>query len=88
MLSERGRLARIKAHGAATLRTLRSLKTLRTLATRPQNKKNLSIKKIEISVWEEKKMARSTGLEPVASGVTGRRYNRLNYDRTSIVKEW
>ena len=35
-----------------------------------------------------KKMARSTGLEPVASGVTGRRYNRLNYDRTSIVKEW
>jgi hypothetical protein len=26
------------------------------------------------------KMAGSTGLEPAASGVTGRRYNRLNYD--------
>ncbi len=25
-------------------------------------------------------MAGSTGLEPAASGVTGRRYNRLNYD--------
>ncbi len=26
------------------------------------------------------KMAGSTGLEPAASGVTGRRYNHLNYD--------
>ncbi len=26
------------------------------------------------------KMAGSTGLEPAASGVTGRRYNQLNYD--------
>ena len=25
-------------------------------------------------------MAGSTGLEPAASGVTGRRYNHLNYD--------
>ena len=25
-------------------------------------------------------LAGSTGLEPAASGVTGRRYNRLNYD--------
>jgi hypothetical protein len=25
-------------------------------------------------------MAGSTGLEPAASGVTGRRYNQLNYD--------
>ena len=25
-------------------------------------------------------MAGRTGLEPAASGVTGRRYNRLNYD--------
>ena len=27
-------------------------------------------------------MAESTGLEPAASGVTGRRYNQLNYDST------
>ena len=26
------------------------------------------------------KLAGSTGLEPAASGVTGRRYNQLNYD--------
>jgi hypothetical protein len=25
-------------------------------------------------------LARSAGLEPAASGVTGRRYNQLNYD--------
>ena len=26
-------------------------------------------------------LARRTGLEPAASGVTGRRYNQLNYHR-------
>ncbi len=26
------------------------------------------------------RVAGSTGLEPAASGVTGRRYNQLNYD--------
>ena len=31
-------------------------------------------------------MAGSTGLEPAASGVTGRRYNRLNYD--PVINEW
>ena len=29
---------------------------------------------------ERKKLAGSTGLEPAASGVTGRRSNQLNYD--------
>ncbi len=29
------------------------------------------------------KMAERTGLEPAASGVTGRRYNRLNYRSVS-----
>ena len=28
--------------------------------------------------------ARRTGLEPAASGVTGRRYNQLNYDRATL----
>ena len=31
------------------------------------------------------RMAGSTGLEPAASGVTGRRYNRLNYDPARTV---
>ena len=35
--------------------------------------------------FEIKKMARSTRLELAASGVTGRRYNQLNYDRTKMV---
>ena len=30
-------------------------------------------------------MAGSTGLEPAASGVTGRRYNRLNYDPETLL---
>ena len=30
-------------------------------------------------------MAERTGLEPVASGVTGRRYNRLNYRSAYVV---
>src|SRR5687767_5009498 len=30
------------------------------------------------------KMAGSTGLEPAASGVTGRRSNQLNYDPTAL----
>ena len=29
-------------------------------------------------------LAGSKGLEPAASGVTGRRYNRLNYDPVQI----
>ena len=29
-------------------------------------------------------LAGSTGLEPAASGVTGRRYNQLNYDPESF----
>jgi hypothetical protein len=29
-------------------------------------------------------LAGSMGLEPTASGVTGRRYNRLNYDPVQI----
>ena len=29
-------------------------------------------------------LAGSTGLEPAASGVTGRRYNQLNYDPSYI----
>ena len=29
--------------------------------------------------FTEKQMAGATGLEPAASGVTGRRYNQLNY---------
>jgi hypothetical protein len=29
-------------------------------------------------------MAGSTGLEPAASGVTGRRYNHLNYDPENL----
>ncbi len=33
-------------------------------------------------------MARSTGLEPAASDVTGRRYNQLNYDRASKEQIW
>jgi hypothetical protein len=33
----------------------------------------------------ERRMAGSTGLEPAASGVTGRRSNQLNYDPKSIV---
>ena len=33
---------------------------------------------IEASVWRS--LAGSTGLEPAASGVTGRRSNQLNYD--------
>jgi hypothetical protein len=28
--------------------------------------------------WSPRKLAGCTGLEPVASGVTGRRYNQLN----------
>ena len=28
---------------------------------------------------KKKEMAGATGLEPAASGVTGRRYNQLNY---------
>ena len=32
-------------------------------------------------------MAGSTGLEPAASGVTGRRYNRLNYDPETKIAE-
>ena len=31
-----------------------------------------------------KYLAGSMGLEPTASGVTGRRYNRLNYDPAQI----
>jgi hypothetical protein len=30
-------------------------------------------------------MAGSTGLEPAASGVTGRRYNHLNYDPVQLI---
>src|SRR6266480_5433742 len=30
-------------------------------------------------------MAGSTGLEPAASGVTGRRYNRLNYNPETLL---
>ena len=30
-------------------------------------------------------MAGSRGLEPLASGVTGRRYNQLNYDPANLV---
>ena len=30
-------------------------------------------------------LAGSMGLEPTASGVTGRRYNRLNYDPAKMV---
>ena len=30
-------------------------------------------------------LAGSTGLEPAASGVTGRRYNHLNYDPSAMV---
>ena len=33
-------------------------------------------------------MARSTRLELAASGVTGRRYNQLNYDRASKKTWW
>ena len=32
-------------------------------------------------------LAGSTGLEPAASGVTGRRYNRLNYNPRIITCE-
>ena len=31
-------------------------------------------------------MAGETGLEPAASGVTGRRYNQLNYSPVEILK--
>ncbi len=30
-------------------------------------------------------LAGSTGLEPAASGVTGRRYNHLNYDPAKLL---
>ena len=33
----------------------------------------------------ERRMAGSTGLEPAASGVTGRRSNQLNYDPDTCV---
>ena len=34
---------------------------------------------------EASRMAGSTGLEPAASGVTGRRSNQLNYDPESVL---
>ena len=40
-------------------------------------------KKSSMTVWEE--MARVTGLEPAASGVTGRRSNQLSYTRALVV---
>ena len=33
-------------------------------------------------------MAGSTGLEPAASGVTGRRSNQLNYDPNGAITQW
>jgi hypothetical protein len=33
---------------------------------------------------EARRMAGSTGLEPAASGVTGRRSNQLNYDPDAV----
>ena len=33
----------------------------------------------------DKKLAGSTGLEPAASGVTGRRSNQLNYDPAKTI---
>ena len=39
--------------------------------------------------WNERIMAGETGLEPAASGVTGRRYNQLNYSplQSNIITE-
>ena len=33
-------------------------------------------------------MAVLTGLEPAASGVTGRRYNQLNYSTNAFQRKW
>ena len=42
----------------------------------PQKKKSLKFCNLKLLI----SMAGPMGLEPTASGVTGRRYNRLNYD--------
>ena len=47
-----------------------------TPARNPQKKKSLRLCNPKLLI----SMAGPMGLEPTASGVTGRRYNRLNYD--------
>ena len=45
----------------------------------------LTARKCHFQGSDEEKMARVTGLEPAASGVTGRRSNQLSYTRALVV---
>ena len=66
---------------ASTRRGSKRRRQQRVRADRPEQADR---RRVERVVWEE--VAGSTGLEPAASGVTGRRSNQLNYDPNRRMK--
>jgi hypothetical protein len=59
---------------------MNKLKSLSWVGNRVGKLDGVNKKGLRISSKPLNFLAGSTGLEPAASGVTGRRYNRLNYD--------